>query len=86
MLVSDAMDVEQAKLDPASMFHRPEDVLKADVSPADKKAILLRWEADAEALIRATEEGMPPSDNRRGPGDLLREVQAALLSLDPGRR
>jgi hypothetical protein len=50
------------------------------MSPEDKKAILLRWEADAEALIRATEEGMPPSDNR-GPGELLREVQAALQSL-----
>ena len=54
------------------------------VSREDKKAILLRWEADAEALIRATEEGMPPSDNR-GPGELLRDVQAALQILDPRR-
>ncbi|MEX2165864.1 MAG: hypothetical protein WD852_02405 [Methyloceanibacter sp.] len=75
------MDVEQAMLDPATVFRRPKDVLRADgVSPEDKKAILLRWEADAEALIRATEEGMPPSDNR-GPGELLREVQAALQTL-----
>lgn len=76
------MDIDQAKLDPATVFRRPHDVLNADeVSPEDKKAILLRWEADAEALIRATEEGMPPSDNR-GPGELLREVQAALQELD----
>jgi len=75
------MDIEQAMLDPATVFRRPKDVLRADgMSPEDKKAILLRWEADAEALIRATEEGMPPSDNR-GPGELLREVQAALQTL-----
>jgi hypothetical protein len=75
------MDIEQAKLDPATVFRRPKDVLRADgMSPEDKKAILLRWEADAKALIRATEEGMPPSDNR-GPGELLREVQAALQTL-----
>jgi len=77
------MDIEQAKLNPATVFRHPHDVLKvAGVSPEDKKAILLRWEADAEALIRATEEGMPPSDSR-GPGELLREVQAALQALDP---
>jgi hypothetical protein len=77
------MDIEQAKLDPATVFRHPEDVLKVvGVSTEDKKAILLRWEEDAEALIRATEEGMPPSDNR-GPGELLREVQAALQALGP---
>lgn len=74
------MNIEQAKLDPASEFRSPKDVLHADLSVADKKAILLRWEADAEALIRATEEGMPPSD-ARGPGELLRDVQEALQSL-----
>ncbi len=75
------MDIDQAKLDPATVFRCPKDVLRADgVSPEDKKAILLRWEADAEALIRATEEGMPPSENR-GPGELLGEVQAALQTL-----
>jgi hypothetical protein len=75
------MDIEQAKLDPATVFRSPKDVLRADgMSPADKRVILLRWETDAEALIRATEEGMPPSDNR-GPGELLREVQAALQTL-----
>jgi hypothetical protein len=75
------MDIEQAKLDPATVFRVPKDVLTAEgVSREDKKAILLRWEADAEALIRATEEGMPPSDNR-SPGELLRDVQEALQTL-----
>lgn len=83
MLETAIMDVEQAKLDPATVFRHPHDVLKVTgLSREDKKAILLRWEEDAEALIRATEEGMPPSDNR-APGELLREVQAALQTLDP---
>ncbi len=85
MLEPAVMDIDQAKLDPATVFRKPADVLKADgVSPEDKKIILQRWEEDAEALIRATEEGMPPSNNR-GPGELLREVQAALQTLDPNR-
>ncbi|MGV1014032.1 MAG: hypothetical protein ACOYB4_03585 [Methyloceanibacter sp.] len=80
------MDIEQAKLDPATVFRRPQDVLRAEgMSLEDKKAILLRWEEDAEALIRATEEGMPPADNR-GPGELLAEVQAALQSLASDNR
>jgi len=77
-----AAELDQAKLDPASVFHGPEDVLHTSLSAEDKKAILLRWEEDVEALIRATEEGMPPSDNRRSPAELLRAVQAALASLE----
>lgn len=77
-----AAELDQAKLDPGSVFHGPEDVLGASLSPDDKKAILLRWEVDAEALMRATEEGMPPSDNRRSPAELLVALQAALRSLD----
>jgi hypothetical protein len=80
-----AAELDQAKLDPASVFHAPEDVLRASLSDDDKKSILLRWETDVEALMRATEEGMPSADNRRGPGEQLRAVQAALEALDPGR-
>lgn len=79
------MDLDKAKLDPASVFREPEDVLGAPgLSPEDKRAILVRWEADAEALIRATEEGMPPSDSRRPPAELLRAVHEALESLERG--
>jgi hypothetical protein len=76
-------DLDKAKLDPASVFHAPEDVLCAEgLSPEDKKSILVRWEADVEALLRATEEGMPPSDNRRSPAELLRAVHEAMQSLE----
>ena len=77
----DAIDLNKAKLDPASVFHTPKDVLGAAfLSIEDKKAILIRWEEDAEALLRATEEGMPPEDNRN-PAELLRAVHLALESL-----
>ncbi len=79
-----AMDLEQAKLDPASVFHAPKDVLGAPgLSPEDKKSILVRWEADVEALLRATEEGMPPADTL-SPAELLRAVQEAIQSLERG--
>jgi len=75
-------DLDQAMLDPASVFAAPKDVLLAQgLSPETKKAILVRWEEDVEALIRATEEGMPPAGNHRNPGELLRAVQEALQSL-----
>ncbi len=77
-----AMDLDKAKLDPASVFRVPEDVLAStELSAEEKRSILTRWEADAEALIRATEEGMPPAENR-SPAELLRAVQAAIHSLE----
>jgi hypothetical protein len=79
------MNLEQAKLDPGSVFRAPEEVLAAPgLSPDDKKSILVRWEADVEALLRATEEGMPPADNR-SPAELLRAVQEAIQSLEQRR-
>ena len=72
MTTAPAMDLDKALLDPAAVFHAPHDVLHAPgLSPEDKKAILLRWQEDAEALMRATEEGMPP-EGQRSPAELLR--------------
>ncbi len=70
------IDLDQAKLDPASVFGAPKDVLVAPgLSLEDKKAILIRWEAD--------EEGMPPANNRN-PGEMLRAVHEALERLEAG--
>jgi hypothetical protein len=80
-MTGDLIDLNKAKLDPASVFHTPKDVLRAaSLSIEDKKSILIRWEEDAEALLRATSEGMPPEDNRN-PAELLRAVHLALESL-----
>jgi hypothetical protein len=77
------IDLDKAKLDPQSVFSTPQDVLSTpSLSPDDKKAILVRWEADVDALLRATEEGMPPSESRRSAAELLRAVHEAIESLD----
>ena len=76
------IDLDQAKLDPQSVFSTPLDVVSAPgLSPDDKKAILVRWEADLEALLRATGEGMPPSETYSS-AELLRAVHGAIQSLD----
>lgn len=84
------IDLDKAKLDPQSVFSTPQEVISAPgLSPDDKKAILVRWEADVDALLRATGEGMPPSEGRRSPAELLRAVREAIELLDneaPGVR
>jgi hypothetical protein len=75
-----AIDLDKAKLDPASVFNAPKDVLgAAGLSAEDKRSILIRWEADAEALLRATGEGM---SEFRNPAELLRAVHEAMERLD----
>jgi hypothetical protein len=77
-----AIDLDQAKLDPGSVFRAPDEVLSAEeLSTEDKRAILVRWEADTEALLRATEEGMPPS-GKRSPAELLRVLHEAMRRLE----
>ena len=81
------IDLDKAKLDPQSVFSTPQEVIDAPgLTPDDKKAILVRWEADLEALLRATGEGMPPSESHRSPAELLRAVHGAIQSLDGSAR
>jgi hypothetical protein len=74
-------EFDQAKLDPTSVFARPEDVLATTLSPKEKKTILLRWQEDAGERMQATDEGMPPADNSNNPAEQLRAVQKALETL-----
>jgi hypothetical protein len=86
MTTDTAIDLDKAKLDPASVFSSPAEVLSAPgLSLEDKKAILARWETDTEALLRATGEGMPPAENR-APAEVLRSVQEAMLRLEARRK
>jgi hypothetical protein len=81
MTTAEAIDLDKAKLDPASVFASPSEVLSApNLSLEDKRTILSRWEEDAGDLMRATEEGMPPS-GQPAPGDVLRAVQDAIKRL-----
>jgi hypothetical protein len=75
------IDLDQARLDPASVFNHPLDVIAArGLTDEEKKSILGRWQADADALLRAADEGMPVE--HRSPGELLRDVHEAMQVLD----
>lgn len=67
--------VDQALLDPGSVFAGPEEVLsRADLTTEQKAEILRRWEYDASEVAVAEEEGMIGAET-----DLLRRI---LLTLD----
>ena len=78
---AEAIDLDQARLDPASVFNHPRDVIAArGLTEEEKKSILSRWQEDADALLRAADEGMPVE--HRSPGELLRAVHEAMQMLD----
>jgi len=82
-MISTATRLDRANLDPASIFAAPQEVVEAkDLSVEDKRSILVKWEADADALLRATDEGMEPTPGQRSPAETLRAVHAALQQLD----
>ncbi len=64
---------------PSAVFDHPSEVVtRGDLSRTQKIDILKRWELDARALQRATDESM---DGGEPPG--LDAVNEALLTLDP---
>lgn len=72
-------DIQQAMITPPSVFDTPQEVVDAPkLSRAQKIEILLRWELDARALQRATEENM--SGGQYPPLD---EINEALSTLAP---
>ena len=69
------IDMDQAILDPASVFATPEAVLlHQELSKQQKIEVLRRWAYDASEVCVAVEEGMPGGEN-----NTLRRV---LLALD----
>lgn len=74
------IELKRARLVPSSVFTSPEEVVNsAELSPAQKIAILRRWEFDA----RATEPVLLASR-----GAMLNQIQRALTALGaapPGR-
>jgi hypothetical protein len=74
------VDMDQALLDPGSVFATPEALLLHDgLSKQQKIEILHRWEYDASENCVAVEEGMPD-----GESDLLRRILLALDRLTGG--
>lgn len=75
------MNLEQAMLDPSSVFASPAAVCDAsDLTRSQKIEILRRWEYDARELQVATEENMGGG----GTEAKLDQVLAALHQLDAG--
>lgn len=74
------VDIDQALLDPGSVFATPEVLLACDgVLMPQKIEILRRWAYDASEVSVAVEEGMPGEDN-----GLLRRILLALEQLTGG--
>ena len=74
------IDMDQALLDPGSVFATPEAVVLDDrLSEQQKIEILRRWEYDASEASVAVEEGMPDGD-----GDLLQRIVLALEKVSGG--
>ncbi|PLX79073.1 MAG: hypothetical protein C0616_12295 [Desulfuromonas sp.] len=74
------MNLDQALLDPTSVFEHPDEVLRqAALSRSQKLSILRRWEYDARELEVASEENMGG-----GPPGQLSDVLDALHQLNAG--
>lgn len=74
------IDMEQALLDPGSVFESPEALLgNAALTQEQKIELLRRWAYDASEICVALEEGMPD-----GESDLLRRILLALDQLTGG--
>ena len=72
-------DVDSALTSPAAVFDSPQEVVDTqELSRAEKIEILKRWELDARALQRASDENMSGGEQ-----PLLDEVNKALAVLDP---
>jgi CRISPR/Cas system-associated endonuclease Cas1 len=72
-------DIERALTSPPQVFDSPQEVLIVEnLSHSQKIDILKRWEADARALQRATDENLVGGE--RPPLD---EINEALSILDP---
>jgi len=73
----DQVHLDRARLNPASRFSRPMDVVNAkDITAREKFIILKAWEADERALQRAEDEGMGSGEHTH-----LHRVREALDRL-----
>jgi hypothetical protein len=73
----DQVHLARARVNPASQFKRPMDVVQAAGIPTEEKfSILEAWEADERALQRAEDEGIGGASTAH-----LHRVQEALSRL-----
>jgi hypothetical protein len=76
------VDIEQALLDPTSVFGHPKDVLShPELTREQKIEILRRWAYDAKELEVADEENMHHETRNE---DILDDILQALNELGAG--
>jgi hypothetical protein len=76
----DQVQINMARLNPASRFKHPMEVVEAmDIPIGEKLTILKAWEADERALQRAEDEGMGGGEHAH-----LHSVHEALGRLEGG--
>ena len=72
------MDFEKAKLNPATVFNSPQEVVSnRELSREQKIEILRQWEQDARLMEVAEEENMPGPEPK-----LLQPIRDALHALN----
>ena len=59
------IDKDKAQTDPASVFNKPEDIVKnRELTAREKKKALEEWELDTRLASVAAEEGMTRDDDK----------------------
>jgi len=78
------MDIDRAMKNPASVFATPEALRESsELTPEQKRAVLVQWKDQLQQLQAADDEGMQRSEAAAGPtGDLLGRVTSVLSRLD----
>lgn len=79
------IDKEKALTNPASVFKKPEDIVKnCELTANEKKKALEEWELDTRLTAVAAEEGMTKDDdkavddNKKSPLPEIKKAQEAM--------
>ena len=78
------MDMDKAMRNPGSVFGTPEVIsASCELTPNEKRAVLLQWKDQLLQLQAADEEGMQKSEAGAGAtADLLRRVVSVYSRID----
>lgn len=78
------MDIDRAMKNPASVFGTPEVLREStELTPEQKRAVLLQWKDQLQQLQQADDEGMHGSDGTAGArSDVLARVTSILSQID----
>ena len=78
------MDIDKAMKSPGSVFDTPEALgASGELTPDEKRAVLLQWKDQLQQLLTAEEEGMQRKEaGTAASSDLLRRVTSVLSDME----